>query len=198
MDLDPKGIRYAKERLQVNALTGDLRDFNFPDGSFDLITLWNVMECIPDPLELVRRVGPILNEGGIVFIRTQNETWHRFSFGLTNFLARLGWGSLLEKQPFATCMFHMVSFSHATLRLLIEQAGLVPFSIKNGKPTEGDPYLGLGLRGELMLSLIKLTVHGLAQTAYHVSGGHWVIGPSLEAWGRKGKGERAPESRAYR
>lgn len=185
VDVDPKGIDYAKERLGVNAILGDLREVHFPGGSFDLITLWNVMECIPDPLELLHHLRPILKEGGTVFIRTQNETWHRFSFRLTNFLVRLGWESLLEKQPFATFMFHMVSFSHTTLRLLIEQAGLVPLSIKNGKPTEGDPYLGLSSRAELMLTLIKLSVHGLAQTVYLVSGGRWLIGTSLEAWGQR-------------
>lgn len=187
VDVDSKSIAYANEHLRVNAILGDVRDVHFSDGSFDLITLWNVMECIPDPLDLLRRLCPILKEGGTVFLRTQNETWHRFSFRLTNFLAGLAWKSTIEKQPFATFMFHMVSFSHTTLRLLIEQAGLIPLSITNSKPTEGDPYLGLDSKTERMLTMIKLAVHGIAQGSYLVSGGRWLIGPSLEAWGRRGK-----------
>jgi len=187
VDLDPKGIAYAKERLRVNAFLGNLRDVHLPDGSFDLVTLWNVVECVPDPLELLRQLRPVLREGGTVFIRTQNETWHRFTYKLTALLARLGWGRVFEKQPFATFIFHMISFSRTTLQLLIEHAGLVPLNIENSKPTRGDPYLGLGSRGELLLTLIKLTVHGLAQSAYLISGGRWVIGPSLDAWGRRVK-----------
>ncbi len=185
VDVDPKGIAYAKERLKVNAMLGDLQDVHLPEGSFDLVTLWNVVECVPDPLELLRQVRPLLRDGGAVFIRTQNETWHRFGFRLTHLLPRLGWGRVFEKQPFAVFIFHMVSFSRTTLRLLIERAGFVPFNIENSKPTQGDPYLGLGSVGERMMTVVKWSVHCFAQTAYLVSGGRWIIGPSLDAWGRR-------------
>ena len=187
VDLDPKGIAYAKGRLDVNAILGDLRDVHLPDSSFDLVTLWNVVECVPDPLELLRQLRPLLRDGGTIFIRTQNETWHRMSFRLTTLFSRLGWRSVFDKQPFATFIFHMISFSPTTLRLLIDNAGFVPLSIENSKPTQGDPYLGLGSGGELLLTLIKRIVHGLAQSAYLASGGRFVIGPSLEAWARRGK-----------
>ncbi len=187
IDLDPKGIAYAKGHLEVNAILGDIRDVHLPHSSFDLVTLWNVVECVPDPLELVRNIRPLLREGGTVYIRTQNEAWQLLSFRLTSLLPRLGWNSVFEKRPFPTFVFHVSSFSRSTLRLLLEQSELVPLSIKNSHPTQGDPYLGLGSRGELLLTLIKLTFHGLAQSAYLVSGGRWVIGTSLDAWGRRGK-----------
>ena len=185
VDLDPKGIAYAKERLQVDAFLGDPGDVDFPDGSFDLVTLWNVVECVPDPVELLRQARRVLKGGGTVFIRTQNEVWQRFSFRLTSLLPRLGWKSVFEKLPFATFVFHMSSFSRSTLRRLIEQAGFEPLSIRNSEPTQGDPYLGLGAAGERMITVVKRGVHGLAQTAYLVSGGRWVIGPSLDAWARR-------------
>ncbi len=187
VDLDPKSIAYAKERLRVDALQGDLRDFHFPEGSFDLVTLWNVLEYDPDPLELLRQLRRVLREGGKVFIRTQNEEWQRFSFNVTSLLPRLGWGGVFEKRPLVTFAFHMSSFSSFTLRLLMEYAGVDTLRIENSKPTQGDPYLGLSSGGELLLTLVKLTVHGLAQSASLVSRGRWLIGPSLEAWGRRGK-----------
>ncbi len=187
IDLDPKGIAYAKERLQVNALLGDFRDFNFGDASFDLVTLWNVVECVPDPLELLHHLRPLLRVGGTLFIRTQNEPWQLLSFRLTSVLPRLGWNSVFEKRPFPTFVFHLSSFSRSTLRLLLEQTGFAPLSIKNRHPTQGDPYLGLSSRGELLFTLIKTAVHGLAQSTAFLSGGRWIIGPSLEAWGRREK-----------
>lgn len=187
VDLDPKGIAHAKERLQVNAVLGDLREVHFPDGSFDLVTLWNVVECVPDPLDLLLEIHRVLKNDGRVFIRTPNAVWQYLSFRLAKFLRRLGWGKVFDERPFATFVFHMTSFSRSTLRSLNEHAGFVPLSIKNSKPTQGDPYLGLGSKGELLLTLIKLTAHGLAQSAYLISGGRWLIGPSLEAWGRRVK-----------
>jgi SAM-dependent methyltransferase len=185
VDLDPKGIAYAKERLRVNAVLGDLEDVHLPEGSFDLVTLWNVVECVPDPLELLRQVRPLLRKEGTVFIRTQNEVWQRFSFRLTSLLPRFGWKTLFEGRPFPTFVFHVSSFSCSTLRCLLEQAGFFPLSIENSEPTQGDPYLGLGSAGERMITVAKRSVHGLAQAAYLVSGGRWVIGPSLDAWAQR-------------
>ncbi len=67
VDLDPKGIAYAKEHLQVNALLGDLKDVRFPDSSFDLVTLWNVLDHIPDPLHFLSEIHRVLKEDGYIF-----------------------------------------------------------------------------------------------------------------------------------
>lgn len=185
VDLDPQAVEYARARLQVNALSGDLRDFRFPDGSFDLVTLWNVLECVPDPLDLLTEVHRVLKVGGQVFIRTQNSQWHRLSYSLTGLVRRLGVKAIFEKHPYLTFIFNLNSFSRSTLRLLVERAGFTSLRVRNSRPVTGDPYLGVGPRGELLLSLAKLAVHGLAQGLSVVSGDRWLIGPSLEAWGRR-------------
>jgi SAM-dependent methyltransferase len=190
VDLNPKAIEYAKHCLGVNALLGDIRDNCFPDGSFNIVTLWNVLDHVPDPLNLLLEVHRVLKDDGYVFIRIPNGAWQYLNFRMANFLGRLGWGKVFDERPFVTFVFHTTSLSRSTLRLLIEHAGFVSLSIKNSKPTQGDPYLGLGSGGELLLMLIKLTVHGLAQSAYLLSGGRWLVGPSLEAWGRRGKNDR--------
>ena len=187
VDLDPNGIAYAKERLRVDAVPGDLRDVHFPDGSFDLVTLWNVLDHDPDPLGFLSEIHRVLKEDGYVFIRTPNAGWNYLSFRLTNFLSRVGLGKVFDERPFATFIFHLTNFSRPTLRLVLERSGFIPLSIMNSPPILGDPYLGLSSGGELLLTLVKLTVHGLAQSASLVSRGRWLIGPSLEAWGRREK-----------
>lgn len=183
VDVDPQAVTYAKTRLRVNALRGDLRDIQFPDGSFDLVTLWNVLDYAPDPLAILKEVHRVLKAGGQVFIRTPNVTWQLLSFRLAGLLKRLGWGAVFDER--LTFVFHLTSFSRATLRLLLERAGFVPLSIGNSRPIQGDPYLGLGPAGELLISLAKRAVHGLAQGVSLCSGGHWLIGSSLEAYARR-------------
>ncbi len=187
VDPNPQGIAYAKERLHVNALLGDLKDVHFPNGSFDLVTLWNVLDHTPDPLDILLEIHRVLKDDGYIFIRTPNAGWNYFSFRLTNFLSRVGLGKVFDERPFATFIFHLTNFSRPTLRLVLERSGFIPLSIMNSPPILGDPYLGLSSGGELLLTLVKLTVHGLAQSASLVSRGRWLIGPSLEAWGRRRK-----------
>lgn len=185
VELNPRAIAYATRRLRVNARLGDLRDVHFPDGAFDLVTLWNVLECVPDPSELLREVHRVLNGGGRVFIRTQNAEWHRLSFALTGLVRRLGWNAIFERHPHLAFIFNLNSFSCSTLRLLMAGAGFVSPMVKNSPPIPGDPYLGVGPGGELLLSLAKLAVHGLAQGLSILSGGRCLIGSSLEACGRR-------------
>ncbi len=187
MDLNGQAVAYAKTHRHVNAVCGNLTDLHFPEGSFDLVTLWNVLDHTPDPVEFLAEIHRVLKEDGYIFIRTPNAVLQYLSFRLAFPLLRLGLKTFFEKRPFATFVFHNSSFSRSTLRLLMEEAGFDTVSIRNSKPTQGDPYLGLGSRAERLLTLTKLTVHGVAQSVYLVSGGRWVIGPSLDAWGRKGK-----------
>ena len=183
VDVDPQAVTYARDRLRVNALGGDLRDVRFPDGSFDLVTLWNVLDHAPDPLDLLEEVRRVLKAGGRVFIRTPNATWQLLSFKLAGLLKRLGWGAVFDER--LTFVFHVTSFSRSTLRLLLERAGFVPLSIGNSRPIQGDPYLGLGPAGERLISVAKLAVQGLAQGVWLLSGGRWLIGSSLEAYARR-------------
>ena len=185
VDVDPQAVTYAKNRLRVNALEGDLRDFHFPGGSFDLVTAWNALDFVPDPLDLLKEVHRVLKPGGHLFIRTPNATWQLLNFRLTCLLRRLGLSAVFDKRPYVTFIFHLTSFSRSTLRLLIEHAGFVPLRIRNSPPIKGDPYLGVGPARELLVSLAKLAVHGLAQGASIFSGGRWLIGSSLEACARR-------------
>ncbi|MCZ6481263.1 MAG: methyltransferase domain-containing protein, partial [candidate division NC10 bacterium] len=171
----------------VNALLGDIRDIGFPDGSFDLVTLWNVLDHTPDPLKLLLEVHRVLKEDGRVFIRTPNAVWQYLSFRLANFLRRFGGGKVFDERPFATFIFHLTNFSRPTLRLLFDHSGFFPISIRNSPPVPGDPYFGLGPTGERLVALGKRGVHGMAQALALLSGGRWLIGPSLEAWGRRGE-----------
>lgn len=185
VDVDPQAVTYAKHRLHVNALEGDLREFRFPAGSFDLVTAWNALDFVPDPLDLLKEVHRVLKPGGHIFIRTPNATWQLLNFRLACLLRRPGWSGVFNDRPCATFVFHLTSFSRSTLRLVIERAGFVALRLRNSPPVKGDPYLGFGPGGEMMLSLAKLGVHGLAQSVSILSGGRWLIGPSLEACARR-------------
>jgi len=187
VDLDPNGIAYAKERLRVDAVPGDLRDVHFPDGSFDLVTLWNVLDHDPDPLGFLSEIHRVLKEDGYVFIRTPNAVWQYLSFRLAKFLRHFGRGKVFDEQPYTTFIFHLTNFSRLTLRLALDRSGFIPLRIRNSPPIPGDPYLGLGSTGELLVAVGKRTVHGVAQGLALLSGGHWLMGPSLEAWARRGK-----------
>ena len=51
---------------------GDLASAPFPPGSFDLVTMWDLVEHVPDPVALLERAAELLAPEGRLVIETQN------------------------------------------------------------------------------------------------------------------------------
>ena len=60
---------YAKDQYQANVKTGQLVDI---DDKFDVITMFHVMEHIPDPVKTFKKLYDLLNEDGSLFIEVPN------------------------------------------------------------------------------------------------------------------------------
>jgi hypothetical protein len=82
-----------------------------PKLRFNLITLWHVLEHIPNPVEELQRLSDILTDDGILFISVPN-------FG--------GWTSMLAKSKWfhLDAPRHIHHFTPGSLRLLLEKSGI--------------------------------------------------------------------------
>lgn len=177
VDVSREAVRYATEQLGVRALHGDLKELHFPSGSFTLVTLWNALDFVADPVGLFQEIHRVLEPGGHLFIRTPNAGFQRLAFLLT------GWAGRLERSS-PTFVFHLTSFSPASLRLLLKQTGFVLVRLGNSPPTWGDPYRVWGGADRLM-GAVKLGVHALVQSLCFLSGGRLIVGSTLEAYARR-------------
>ncbi|AXE61660.1 class I SAM-dependent methyltransferase [Candidatus Thioglobus sp. NP1] len=77
---------YAKDQYQANVKTGQLADV---DGKFDVITMFHVMEHIPDPIKTFKKLYDLLNEDGLLFIEVPNIESFSQSPGNTFFKAHI-------------------------------------------------------------------------------------------------------------
>ena len=72
-EISAGAVQYAKEVLGLTRITcGRLEEAGYPPSSFDLITLWDVIEHIPDPDLLLTQIGRLLKPGGGLFLHTPN------------------------------------------------------------------------------------------------------------------------------
>jgi SAM-dependent methyltransferase len=72
-EISAVAVRYARQALGLaNVMCGRLMDVDLPEGSFDIITMWDVIEHIPRPDPLLKRCHGLLREGGVCFMRTPN------------------------------------------------------------------------------------------------------------------------------
>jgi|SRR5688572_22156599 len=109
----------------IELIEGTLASSNLPDNHFDVVTLWDVIEHLSDPMTELKHVFRVLKPGGWVVIHTMN---------IESFFARL----LGSKWPWLMEM-HLYYFSVRTLRLMLET---IHFQWKISQPQ--GRYLRLG------------------------------------------------------
>lgn len=115
---DVKGVEFsefssafAREKYGLDVFTGTLEAAALPANSFDLITLWDVIEHVPDPCAVLTEVARVLSPTGRVvlttgdigsdYARAHGADWHLI-----------------------TPPWHMYFFSQATMGTLAKRAGL--------------------------------------------------------------------------
>lgn len=82
-EISESAVRIARERYGLEIQQGRIEELRIPDACFDNVTLFHVLEHVPDPAKLMRRCHQLLRPGGIVVIAVPNDV--------------LAWGSGLKK-----------------------------------------------------------------------------------------------------
>lgn len=109
IDVSSHSVAMAKAKgLRVDEAT--IENFDAPLGSFDAITMWDVIEHLPDPVSALRKSRELLKEEGILAINTPDgrSLWARM-FGKR-------WHSLVPPE-------HIFIFNRQALSLALHANG---------------------------------------------------------------------------
>ena len=154
----------------LRVIEGTLENAHLAGQSFDVITMWDVIEHLTDPLRELRESHRLLKKGGLICIHTMN---------IESPLARLmgsRWPWLME--------MHLYYFSPRTLGKMLRRAGFTVVKIVNqGRflrlgylVTRIEPYSSLIARGMGKL----VTAFGLKEKAVPIN-----LGDLFTAFARK-------------
>jgi len=72
LEMSADAVAFGIRENGVRITHGNLLEAHFPHGSFDVVTLWHVLEHLPRPVETLRRVRMLLSEGGILVTAVPN------------------------------------------------------------------------------------------------------------------------------
>lgn len=73
VELSESTAKFAREERHLDVFTGTVEQAAYPDGHFDVITLWDVIEHFDDPAATLAEINRIIAPGGILFVFTINQ-----------------------------------------------------------------------------------------------------------------------------
>lgn len=122
IDFSPSMLEKARERVNRKGLTHvrlmemDAADLKFPDGSFDIVYAPYLVNCVSDPLAVVREMRRVCRPGGRIVIlnhfRSTNALLSRLDRAVSPLTVHIGFKSDLDLPGF------------------LSQTGLCPISIE--------------------------------------------------------------------
>ena len=109
-ELSEQAAGAAREEFGLNVRSITLEDWGFEDKFFDVITLWHVLEHLPDPHGTLGEVNRIMKDDGLLVVSTPN---------FDSFQARVS----KEKWFHLDVPRHYYHFSAGTLTRMLESVG---------------------------------------------------------------------------
>jgi len=152
-----KAEKLLGDRGRVHCTT--LQQANLSAASFDVVTLWDVLEHVPDPLAFVRHCTILLRPDGYLFVNVPD-----LDSTLARFFGRR-WPLLLAE--------HLNYFNRASLRLCGEKAQLQLLHFGQRPARFSVEYV-----------LYRLEQHNVmgAKLCRHVVGGDWARRATIPVW----------------
>ncbi len=106
-EFSPAVAKLSREKYGIALAVGDLFEMPFPNQSFDVITMWHVLEHLADPTAVLKRLFELLRPGGVLVLEVPNlDCLIRKSYRVP-----------------MTVNLHLYHFSSATLSRLASAAG---------------------------------------------------------------------------
>lgn len=132
LDLSPVPANYARSELALDVTEGSIYDFDAPDGSFDVITIFQTIEHDPDPAALVARLYRLLAPGGALMVTTPAadgfvaRVMGRRWFGYRNvehvsFFSRASLGHVLERTGFELALLDVEHGKRLTAKYVLNR-----------------------------------------------------------------------------
>lgn len=134
LDISQFATEYVTKNFGHKSHNGSLLEVDLPTGAYDLVTMWDVIEHVPDPQAYLKRVAELLKTGGVVELATPDvgslpaqitgKQWigYKLSDEHVYYFAVKTLSAMLEKAGFEVVHVRHVG-KFVTLRLFLDRLG---------------------------------------------------------------------------
>ena len=140
-EISSDACKISRDSYGIELFKGELAEANFPGNTFDIVTIWHVLEHLPDPGKIMKEIYRVLKPGGMLVIALPNRK---------NYLMRFLYPMVRRKKyyPFTPedRELHFFYFNERSLRNMLRLNGFNVLAIK--------PDMGQVTFGKICLDII--------------------------------------------
>lgn len=178
VELSEQCVDYAAREYGLRLFRGTVEQAQYPDDHFDVVTLWNVLDQVPDPSGLLKELYRILRPQGGLFIRVPNASFHVLCRRLFN-----GLGGVVSKiRSLDPSAFQHLTYDRRTVQHFLRKAGFQRTVVLHSRLCWTNTRTD---RPGYLRETISALMSGFAQGILTMSLGLWMVGPSLFITARK-------------
>jgi 2-polyprenyl-3-methyl-5-hydroxy-6-metoxy-1,4-benzoquinol methylase len=146
VEFSEEAAQNARDKFQLNVITGDIHAAQLESNFFDVVFMGDVLEHVPDPVEVMKEIYRITRPNALVVILCPTQTNTMFSRLGFLFYNIAGKKATVNLPP-----YHLLEFRPKSMKYLIEHTG---FSVVRSEGTAMKPS-EIAQRNSLLQNVTK-------------------------------------------
>jgi len=130
IDPSPTLSEMAIKYFRLNVKTCYLNEAGFEDEYFDVVTMTDVFEHIPEPKKLLADIKKVIKKDGILFIKVPNGKYNMLKLWLAKAVGKVKDYDIFDSYE------HVTHFTHKTLKRMLAECGFKVTKSYIGKPIQ--------------------------------------------------------------
>ncbi len=117
IDISKWASKYAKEKFDIDVIAGNFLEMNIKENEYDIVTLWQTIEHLPNPNDFIKKIFFILKPGGYICIATPDvNSWIAMFY-------KKHWNCFMPDE-------HISLFNFNSMKTILELNNYNPITIK--------------------------------------------------------------------
>jgi 2-polyprenyl-3-methyl-5-hydroxy-6-metoxy-1,4-benzoquinol methylase len=130
--IDPSPVlsEMARKHFGLNVKTCYLNEAGFENEIFDVVTMTDVFEHIPEPKKILEDIKKVIKKDGILFIKVPNGKYNMLKLWLAKAAGKTKDYDIFDSYE------HVTHFTHKTLKRMLAECGFKAAKSYIGKPIQ--------------------------------------------------------------